>query len=277
MPTPVLDHEAPVLAKLERSPTASDLPVQARALHFPVEDGATLVALTAQLPASAATARADKSGSLEQDLTVMALVRDAKGRVVHKASRQYRLTWPKTKADALQREKLLFEREATLTPGRYVVQVIAYDALSGKAGVTRTDVVIPRRPAGALRLGSLVIVGRTEPNALGDPGPLHHDGPQIYPNFGESVSTSGGKPVSFVLAATPGTQPPTTARAELLLGDEPLRGVDVPLPAPEGSGQLRVAGSVPVDGLPPGAYTLRVVISDGRSMESRTADLMLAR
>ena len=38
-PTPVLEHEAPALARLETTPGARDLPVRARALHFPAEDG----------------------------------------------------------------------------------------------------------------------------------------------------------------------------------------------------------------------------------------------
>ena len=67
---------------------------------------------------------------------MLALVRDAIRRVVHKSSRHYELTWPKSKAEEVRRGKVLFEREALLGPGRYTVEVVAYDALRRAAGVT---------------------------------------------------------------------------------------------------------------------------------------------
>ena len=45
---------------------------------------------------------------------------------------------------------------------------------------------------------------------------------------------------------------------------------------PDDSGQVRIVGGLPLEGLPPGAYTLRVVVSDGRAMETRTAPVTLA-
>jgi len=50
----------------------------------------------------------------------------------------------------------------------------------------------------------------------------------------------------------------------------------VPVPAADENGQVRVIGGLPLEGLPPGAYTLRVAVSDGRVMETRTAPVTLA-
>ena len=74
----------------------------------------------------------------------------------------------------------------------------------------------------------------------------------------------------------PGTQAPGDARVELLLEDAAIRSADVPLPPRDEDGQVRVVSGLPLEGLPPGAYTLRLVVSDGRSMESRTAQVTLA-
>ena len=135
----MLEHEAPALARLETAPRSRDLPVRARALQFPAEDGDSVLAIAAELPGSAPSLRPGEADELVQDFTVMALVRDASGRVVHKSSRRYALAWPKAKADEVRRGRILFERDALLPPGRYTVEVVAYDAQAGTLG---------RRPGG---------------------------------------------------------------------------------------------------------------------------------
>jgi VWFA-related protein len=275
-PTPILEHEAAALAALEESKDAVDLHVDARALHFPAPGGDTVVAITAQMAADAASLRPDKSGDLTQDFTVLALLRDASRRVVHKSSRHYELTWPNSKAEEVRRGKVLFEREALVRPGRYTVEVVAYDAIRRTAGVSRAELDVPRRPPGVLRLGSLVVLGRSEPNATGEPGPLQYQGLRLYPNFGEAVRLGGGRPLPFLVTLAPGTQPPGDARVELLLDDEAIRSADVPVPPPDENGQVRVVGGLSIEGLPPGAYTLRLVVTDGDALESRTAKVTLA-
>ena len=275
-PTPVLEHEAAALASLEESPNAAELPVDVRALHFPMPEGDAVVAITAKMAADAASLRPDKSGDQTQDFTVLALVRDASRRVVHKSSRHYELTWPKSKVEEVRRGRVLFEREARLGPGRYTVEVVAYDAIRRAAGVTRAELGVPRRPPGALRLSSLVVLGGSEPNATGEPGPLQWQGRRLYPNFGEAVRLGRGEPLRFLVTLAPGAQPPGEAQVELLLDDQAIRSANVPVPPPDENGQVRVVGALPLEGLPPGAYTLRLVVSDGRAMETRTAQVTLA-
>ena len=150
MPTPVLDHEAPVIARLEQTPQANELPVRGLTLQFPGEDGDTTVALVAQLPAGAPSLVPDKQGgTLSQDFTLMALVRDANGRVVHKASRHYSLAWPKSKLAEVKSGRVLLEREAQLPPGRYTVETIAWDALARVLGVHRAALTVPAAGAPA--------------------------------------------------------------------------------------------------------------------------------
>lgn len=275
-PTPVLEHEAPALARLESTPRARDLPVRVRAAHFPAEDGDSVVSIAAELPGGAPVLRPDgESGDLAQDFTVMAVVRDASGRVVHKASRRYALSWPKSRADEVRRGRVFFARDAVLPPGRYTVEVVAYDAQAATAGVDRLTLVAPP-PRDALRLSSLVVVGHAEPQSTGEPGPFQYQGLHLYPSFGEAVSVSAGKPLAFVFTARPGSQPPGEASVELTRGTETVRRAGVPLPAPDPTGEVRVVGGLPLDGIAAGEYTLRLVLSDGRSMVTRSADVTLA-
>jgi len=275
-PTPVLEHEAPALARLETAPRSRDLPVRARALQFPVEDGDSVLAIAAELPGGAPSLRPGEADELLQDFTVMALVRDASGRVVHKSSRRYALAWPKGKADEVRRGRILFERDALLPPGRYTVEVVAFDAQAGTSGVDRVAVATPAAAGGARRLSSLVLVGHAERSALGSAGPLQYQGLLLYPTFGEAVSVGAGKPLAFLFTLRPGDRPLPEARVELLSGNAVVRGADVPLPPSDATGQLRVVSGLPIEGVAAGAYTLRLTLSDGRSLESRSAEVTLA-
>jgi VWFA-related protein len=276
-PTPVLEHEAPALARLESTPQARELPVRVRAAYFPAEDGDSVLSIAAELPGGAPVLRPDReSGELTQDFTVMVLVRDASGRVVHKASRRYALSWPKSKADEVRRGRIYFERDALLPAGRYTVEVVAYDALAATAGVDRLTLVAPKAAGDVLRLSSLVVVGHAEPRVTTEAGPLHYEGLRLYPTFGEAVEVGTGRKLAFVFVARPGPQPPREATVELVRGTETVRHANVPLPAPDPTGGLRVVGGLPLDGVAAGEYTLRLVLSDGRSMFTRTADVTLS-
>jgi VWFA-related protein len=274
-PTPVLDYEAPALARLEREPGADGLPLRGRAVHFPAEDGESVVAIVASLPAGAPEMSQEKgSHELVQDFTVLALVRDAAGRVVTKASRRYSLVWPQSKAEEVKAGRVLFEREARLGPGRYTVELIALDAQTGGAGVRRFALEVPEAGA-APRVGSLVVVALAEPQALSEPGVLDYRGHLLFPNVGEPFSLASGKPIGFVLALRPGSRPLTGLTIEALAGDAALFEAPVRLPPPDESGLVRIVGEIPSAGLPPGPYTIRVVATDGTSMASRSTDLTL--
>ena len=277
MPTPLLDHEAPVIARLERFPQAAELPVRGLTLQFPGEDGETTVALVAELPGAAPSLVPDKQGgTFSQDFTLMCLVRDASGRVVHKASRRYALLWPKTKVADVKSGRVLLEREAQLAPGRYTVETVAWDALARVLGVHRSALVVPPtgRP-GVLRVGSLMVIGHAQPQATAEPGPLLYRGMQLYPSLGEPVLAGADKPLAFLFTLRPGPAALREGSVELLRGSATVRRADVSLPAPDAAGQVRVVSGLAIDGLTPGPHTLRLTLTDGQSLETRITEVTL--
>ena len=276
-PTPILEHEAPVLADLERTPAANEIPVRVSALQFPDQHGDSVVAMVADLPAGAASLRRAEGddSTWTQDFTVLALVRNEAERIVHKSSRRYVLSWGEESLDNVQVGRVLFEREALLSPGRYTIEIVARDAQSGGMGVAR--LALELLPAGddELRVSSLMVVGHAEPHATGDASPLVYEGVQLYPNLGDPVSRDQGLPLTFLFTLRPGARALAAATVELLQGDTSILQSSIALPAPDPSGQMRVVSGLKLDALEPGPYVLRLRVTNAQGFQTRSTPFTL--
>ncbi len=131
-------------------------------------------------------------------------------------------------------------------------------------------------PADGIPIDASDVVVARHHNARGERGPLQYQGVQLYPSFGEPFSLAAGKPLAFLFTLRPADRRLGEATVELLRGTEAVRRAGVPLPAPDPDGQVRVVSGLPIDGLAPGAYVLRLALSDGRGFETRTAEVTLA-
>ena len=155
LPVPALDYEAPALARLEARPRPTGVALRLAGLQFPEEPPLAVVPVIVDVPA----------GDV-RDLTIVALVRDASGEVVAKMSQRY----------AAARGPVLFYREASLAPGAYTLEAVAYDARSGDAGTATATLDVPAASSVGLRASSLMLVHSAEKlGAAG--GPRHARSP----------------------------------------------------------------------------------------------------
>jgi VWFA-related protein len=277
MPTPLLDFEAPVLAALELAPRAGDLVFRASVAQLPDQADECAVPVLVDVPGDAPTLDLlQKEKRYQQDFTVLVLVRDEGGRVVRKLSRRFRNSGPIEKADETRRGRMLVLRETWLPAGRYTVVAAVQDAPTGRLGVQRIPLEIVPGTADGLRVSSLVVVGHAAPHAQGsaDAPALLLDGRQLYP-AAEPISASGGRPLPFFLVVHParGRRAPN-ATVELRQGDSPVFAAPAPLePA---IGRTTLLGGVPLEGVAPGGYELRVTVADGVDRVVRWAKVTIA-
>jgi VWFA-related protein len=280
LPSPVLDHEARALARLDGGVLPSAVPVRLRALQFPKDPEASLVPIVVEVSAGGFAAALDPEARVRRrDFTVLALVRNQEGRVVAKSSQRYALAAARRRGPA--EESVLFYREARLAPGRYTVEVVAQDAASEQAGGARAALEVRLPPAGHLRASSLVLVGRAERLQEGDeaaPAPLRYQDVLLYPHLGGALRPEVEKSVVLFLTAWPSAERPgIDARVEVLHEGKTL--LEVPAGRHEAGpdGRVQLASSLPLGGFGPGAYELRVILSDGRDAETRSTALRVAR
>jgi VWFA-related protein len=282
---PIKTFEAPAIAILDRSPRPSSFPLQAMGLSFPDPHQPGLVPVLVHVPGNTITYqpdKTDKSGEKSEhaDFTVVVRIKDQGGREVDRLSQRYLLSTPESKLDAARRGDLLFYRQATLPPGRYDLEAVAYDGLSQKASVSTAAVEVPPAAADKLRLSSVVLVGRAEKVSEAEKksdNPLFYGETVIYPNMGEPFRKATSQALGFFFTVYGGNAAAARkATIEVSKAGQVTGRVIADLPAPDASGRTQFAGALPLQNFAPGTYDLKVTVADGSATDTRQTRFTLS-
>lgn len=273
--TPVLDYEEAPLAALAATPAPAAFPVALRAMHTPMPGRPGLVSVFMAFNArSLAIGRNEDGSQLYAGATVLARVVDEQKREVARASQQYELTGTPAERERLAQGAVLFFKTADLTPGRHRVEGAAHDRMAEQSATARAEVVVTP-PAGAWLAGDLIVVARAEPIAPDAPGaathPLVADGRLFTP---EPVAVPGRTPrdtVSFVVPMLTFERDLSRVPAtiELRRGDHVAARAELAIPEPGPDGRVMIVGRLPLAGVPPAEYELRLTVAGA----TRTATL----
>jgi VWFA-related protein len=270
--TPVLAYEAPGLALLESSPLPNGFPITARALVFPKNPTES----TAPVLVAFDTKHLDYSTAADQfsaEAVVIARLRDSNGQVLAKMSEQYTLTGAAAQMANSQAGRVVFFRKPTIPPGLYQLEAIVYDTHTAKASVRISSLEVPAPTASPVRVSTLFVVQRAEkvPAAERDAtNPLYFGDTLLYPNIGEPLSKASTKELGFAFAVQPGTSPVSGAIMSLLKGGQVVGQAPLQLEKPDASGTIHQIGRLPMDGLEPGVYEIRVAVQSGNVAVARS-------
>jgi VWFA-related protein len=264
---PVLAYEAPAIAVLDRpGPHAEAFPFRGLALTFPTAGSALKVPVLVRVPGRSVKyvpAPGQKDVQVA-DLVVVVRVRNEYQQEVSRLSQHYQLSSPSAKLEAARAGDILFYREADLPPGKYVLDAVAYDATAAVSSVKSFPLEIAGPGPSGAALSSLVVIDHVErvPASERDPkNPLYFGDTLVYPSMGDPLRRSS-KVMGFYFTA----QGPASARKALLeitKAGQVVNRLTLDLPAPEASGRIQHAGTLPLDVFTPGAYELRVTLLDG--------------
>lgn len=265
LPVPALDYEAPALARLESGRPPTGVALHLGGLQFPESPPEAVVPIMVEVPARGL-----------DDLTVVVLVRDASRQVLAKMSQRYALGSPA--APAAGKGSLLFYRETRLPPGSYRIEAVAYDARSGASGAATAALEVPPAAADRLRASSLMVVGSAERLGAGEttaPGPLRYGDVLLYPNLGQPLRREN--PLTFFVTAWPARDRPAIGvRLEVRHDGRTVAATRAAGLRADGGGRIQLASSLPIARFTPGAYELRLTLSDGQDEQTRTTALPIA-
>ena len=174
---------------------------------------------------------------------------------------------------------MIFYREAQLPPGKYQVQLIAFDAASGGVNVNTTALEISGSDPNKPRLSSVAVLKKAErltPDEQRRDQPLHFGELLVYPNLGERIAA---KQLAYFFTAWPpkGVTKPMQMTLEILQNGRPIGKTSGALPPADERGQIKYAGSFAIDKFQAGDYVLSVTVSDGQNSVTRSTTFVIGQ
>ena len=278
--SPVLFYEAPALALLNSATPPNAFPLQAACLNFPEAAKPGRTSISVQAPASAFTFLEGKDDKEKKSFTtnfsIVVLVKDQAKQVVGKLSQNYVLAGSMDKVNAVKNQNILFYRETELPPGKYDVEVIAYDTPSTKASLRKTTIEVPDADETLLRLSSVSLINRIEQIKEKLDSPFQLGEVMVYPNLGEPIKKSAQK-LGFFFTVYPakGKVDATKLNLELTGSGKSLANFPLKLTAPDATGRIQFASALPLDSLNPGVYELKITVKDGVTTMTRATSFTL--
>jgi hypothetical protein len=229
----------------------------------PRSDGTELSVLV-EVPLRGLQAQTDAAKkTLSVHCSLAALVKDAKGEVVQKLSRDrsFQVT-----ADQLKMGNFVDKMMVELPPGKYTLESAVMDRESGKIGTARSEFAIAEKSKG-VSISSLMLVRSFAPNAKGlDPNePFQFQGASITPTLDNSVhkAPDAALRLFFVVYRDPSITSKPTVEIEFLQNGKSLTKAPLPLPEADAQGRIPYVMTVPAGGIPPGSYEVRGTASQG--------------
>jgi VWFA-related protein len=126
---------------LRATPVARDFDLHSAAYRFGVDAGGVRYTLVAEFPLGSLSFE-EKGGTRRAHFSLMAVVRDAAGAVQERFSQDSPVEAKERDLEALRRGNAVFTRTFRLAPGRYALELAAYDQRAGKASVRKSVLIV---------------------------------------------------------------------------------------------------------------------------------------
>ena len=277
---PVLDYEAPAIAAARKFKTSSgQTSFRGAALNYPVRPGLSLVIAESPMAAFKFTPSGDNK-TYNADFSIVALIRDESEQVVQKLSQHYALNGSIQDLETAKKGDVLFYREAQLPPGKYRVELIAYDTDTRKVDVNFLPLEISGLDETKPRLSDIAVLKKAERLTAAEQKqdqPLHFGELLVYPNLGERIDRSTAKQLAFFFTAwaAKGVTSPMQVTLEILKDKKQVGKTTGDLPSADPQGKIKYATSFPLDKFQPGVFELKITVSDGKNNVSRSTQFTL--
>jgi VWFA-related protein len=278
---PSKGYEVPLLASLKGPDLPRDFPLTSRAFHFAPKTDKVEEVLIAAVPFESLELEVDESTQLySAHLSILALVKDKDGSVVFKKSQDYPLQGSLADLEVSQKSDVVFMGGLRLPPGRYHLEVAAYDHLSRKTS-TKRQVLVVTQPTEGVSMSSLLLIGGVEPLSGTEQllySPLKHGDHRVMPKLDKTIDLSAEAEIAFYCTVYPSEE--IAAGPELTVGmykDGQLvfRGSPELVDA-DREGQLAGMFAIPTEGLTPGTYQLRAWARQGETVATESVVFTVA-
>ena len=265
---PILAYELPLLEALKSPEPKKDFPITAGAFGFAQGSEGRDVFLVAELPMSNLKFTTDpKTKTYKMHFTLLAVVKDAQGKVVERVSQDYPFQGPADKLPQLQQGNVVFKRRVVVPAGSYSVEIVAQDRDGGATSVQRLPLEVPALQG--LGLSSVIVIRRMEAAPPQQPGapedPLRGEATRIVPSLNDPIqkATTPKLPVYVIVYPQPGAAAPPQMTLEFSTEGKPAGRNAVMLPPADPDGRIRFLAPIPLDRFGPGQHEIKVTVRQG--------------
>ena len=278
--TPLMPYEVSLLKALDSKPLPRDVEFRTATIRFEPGKESTKASLVVEVPFAnlGFTEDAEKK-AFKARLSLMALVKDSKGEVVKKFSRDLPQSVPAALLPQRKAGNFVYREQLTLPAGRYTLESAVVDHETGKHGAKKAVLVVPSRVSG-VGVSSLALVKNFEANAQGlaADDPFQYQGGRITPALANTIYAVKGAQMSmfFVVYPDPAIAEKPQVVMEYVLDGKPVGRGEVPLPPADAFGKIPYVMSSPAENMPPGNYEVRLMVKQGNTMAEDRAFVTVA-
>lgn len=256
--------EMPLLKTISDGKTSDDVKYRAGAVMLQPKKDGTEVAVLLEVPLHDLKAKT-AGATMDVHCSLAALVKDAKGEVVQKITRDRSL---QVTADQYKMGNFLDKAVVELAPGKYSLETAVLDQETAKAGMQRQEFTVPPASAG-VGISSLLPMRSYTPNAKGLDAnePFQLQGGSVTPTMDTVVKKlpNSALRLFFTVYQSPAIAAKPTVEVEFLAGGKSLTKVPMELPAADAQGRIHYLMTIPAQAIPDGSYEVRATAKQGAS------------
>jgi VWFA-related protein len=258
--------ELPLLKVLSEGKLSEDVKFRAGAVLLQPKKDTTGFALLLEVPLHELQAAANPGpniGALDVHCSLAALIKDSKGEVVQKITRDRSL---RVTFDQLKMGNFLDKTTLELAPGKYSLEAAVMDRESQKTGVQRVEFTVPGGGSG-VGISSLMPMRSYTPNAKGlDPtDPFQFQGGSVTPTMDIAVKKAPNSALRlfFTVYQDAAISDKPTVEVEFLQNGRSLTKVPMQLPAADAQNRIPYLMTIPAEAVPAGSYEVRATARQG--------------
>jgi VWFA-related protein len=263
----LLPYEMPMLTALNAAPLPRLIPYRAAALHFHSKENQVQSDFVIDVPLDQITfIRDEPTKSYHTHFSVLVLLKDTQGRIVHKFSQDIPYQGPIDKIDAAKVGHFIYAQHAKTAPGRYTLETAVLDREGDKVSARKSVYVAPPASTGiALSSVSLVRRMESESSAADPEDPFSFQGGKITPMLSDVVAGGPGSKLSLFFVVYPRAAAPEFPELSIeFLHDGELVGRAAPeLSLPDAQGRIPYVATSPLDQFKAGQYEVHVTVKQG--------------
>lgn len=255
----IYPFEMATLKAMHTLPSPHQFDFHAEALQFRPGPAQTQMAFVFELPNKNLVVK--KAGRWDKvHVSVTALIRNEKGEVVEKISKDIPYDVPAEKADELQLGVLSFTTPFMLSPGHYTLETAAIDRESMRASVSRSPVDVLQDSG--LTMSDVTVARRVDVVEGGgnEFDPLQARGGKVTPELADIVPPPDGKVSLYAIAYPPSPiDAPVDASVEIRRDGKLLIKSQESEVQPDANGAASILAKLSTAKLPVGQYQARVL------------------